>query len=75
MVQCLVIRCPLCGKENPVPAERASEDVFADRVASHLHMHHPELSPPGAEEAMWTALDSVRPAEIDQPPEEIGGWD
>ena len=75
MGQYLLIRCPRCGKRSAIPADGASRDALIDRVSSHLYRHHPSISPAEAEDAIDTAVEGVEPAELDEEPPTIAGWD
>lgn len=52
MVNCVVLKCPECGKERPYPTERARIEEGIPRIrleqgiTLHYKLFHPNLEPP-----------------------------
>lgn len=74
MVRCVVVRCPICERRTHIPADRASTDVFADRIAAHVHSTHPEIPPRESEAAIEEAVDTVEVVEEEVDPDDVEGW-
>lgn len=74
VVDCLVLRCPVCERLHRLPADGTTADQLHDRIAGHVVDSHPETPHGEAEALIERTLEGVEIRRVDVDPEELGGW-